>query len=77
MVTAYILIHAHVGQAAEVRDHVLRIDGVKSAAVVSGPYDLIVYAEVPDMRELGKLVRQEIQAVDGVTRTLTCPELHI
>ncbi len=77
MVTAYILIHAHVGQAAEVRDHVLQIDGVKSAAVVSGPYDIIVYVEVADMPELGRLVRQKVQAVDGVTRTLTCPELPL
>jgi DNA-binding Lrp family transcriptional regulator len=40
---------------------------------VTGPYDVIAMAETASMDDLGKLLVARIQAVDGVTRTLTCP----
>ena len=73
MITAYVLIQAHVGRSAEVGAGVARIEGVISADVVTGPYDVIAMAETASMDDLGKLVAARIQAVDGVTRTLTCP----
>jgi cobalt-zinc-cadmium resistance protein CzcA len=36
-------------------------------------HDVIAMAETSSMDDLGKLVAARIQAVDGVTRTLTCP----
>ena len=53
------------------------IGHVLSCDVVSGPYDLIAVAEAADIDDLGKLVVARIQAVDGVTRTLTCPVLSL
>lgn len=44
-----------------------------SADVVTGPYDVIAMAQSASMDDLGKLVVARIQAVAGVTRTLTCP----
>ncbi len=76
MVSAYILIQAQVGKGAEVGREAAAIKGVTSAAVVTGPYDVIAFAEAGSIDELGKLVVAKIQAVDGVTRTLTCPVLH-
>ena len=73
MITAYVLIQAQVGRSAEVGSGVARIEGVISADVVTGPYDVIAMAETASMDDLGKLVAARIQAVDGVTRTLTCP----
>jgi len=73
MITAYVLIQAQVGRSAEVGAGVARIEGVMSADVVTGPYDVIAMAETASMDDLGKLVAARIQAVDGVTRTLTCP----
>jgi hypothetical protein len=34
-------------------------------------------AEAKSVDELGKLVVARIQAVDGITRTLTCPVVHL
>lgn len=48
-----------------------------SSDVVSGPYDVIALAEAVDIDDLGKLVVARIQAVDGVTRTLTCPTIKL
>ena len=44
---------------------------------VTGPYDVIVRAEARNVDELGKLVVARIQAVAGITRTLTCPVVHL
>jgi len=77
MVEAYVLIQAQVGRAAEVADAVAKIPGVRFADVVTGPYDVIVRAEAAEIDGLGKLIVAKVQAVVGVTRTLTCPVLHL
>ena len=40
---------------------------------MTGPYDVIMRAESPSMEELGRGVLAKVQAVPGITRTLTCP----
>jgi DNA-binding Lrp family transcriptional regulator len=77
MVQAYILIQTEVGKAAEVARQIAAIKGVTQAEDVTGPYDVIVRAEANDVDELGKLVVARIQSVPGITRTLTCPIVHI
>ena len=44
---------------------------------VTGPYDVIVRAEARNVDELGKLVVAKVQSIDGITRTLTCPVVHL
>ena len=77
MVQAYILIQTEVGKAAQVAKEVAAIKGVTQAEDVTGPYDVIVRSEARNVDELGKLVVAKIQAVDGITRTLTCPVVHL
>ena len=77
VVQAYILIQTEVGKAAEVASEISGIDGVTLAEDVTGPYDVIVRAEARSVDELGKLVVAKVQAVDGITRTLTCPVVHL
>ena len=77
MVHAFILIQPEVGKAAAVADAVRAIGGVAEAEDVTGPYDVIVRAEANTVDELGKLVVARIQAVEGITRTLTCPVVHL
>lgn len=74
---AYILVQAEIGKGPEVGREISRIKGVSSAEVVTGPYDVVVVAEARSLDELGKLVVSKVQAVDGVTRTLTCPVVHV
>ena len=77
MVTAYILIQTEVGKAAQVAKDIVDITGVQQAQAVTGPYDVIVRAEAQNIDELGQLVVARVQAVDGITRTLTCPVVHL
>jgi DNA-binding Lrp family transcriptional regulator len=77
MVQAYILVQTEVGKAADVARQIAKIVGVTQAEDVTGPYDVIVRAQAENVDELGKLVAAHIQAVEGITRTLTCPVVHI
>jgi DNA-binding Lrp family transcriptional regulator len=77
MIQAYILIQTEVGKAAQVAKEIGEIKGVASAEDVTGPYDVIVRAEAKNVDDLGKLVVAKIQAVEGITRTLTCPVVHL
>ncbi len=77
VVQAYILIQTDVGKAAEVAEEIADVKGVTLAEDVTGPYDVIVRAEARNVDELGKLVVARVQNVAGITRTLTCPVVHI
>ena len=70
-VHAYILICVVPGKDTEVADAVSKIDGVKEAHPVAGPYDVAAVVEVPSLGALGKAVMEEVRAIDGVTKSLT------
>ena len=75
-VEAYILIQTAV-HAEQVSREIREVEGIASAEDVSGPYDVIARAGAPDMDSLGRLVVAKIQAVEGITRTLTCPIVEL
>ena len=72
-VQAYILIQTEVGKASSVAAAIKSIAGVSLAEGVTGPYDVIMRAEAPSMEEFGRAILTNVQAVPGITRTLTCP----
>ena len=77
VVQAYILVPTNVGKAADVARAIAEISGVTLAEDVTGPYDVIVRAEANSVDELGRLVVAQVQGVPGITRTVTCPVVHI
>jgi DNA-binding Lrp family transcriptional regulator len=77
VVTAYILIQTEVGKAAQVAKDIIDLSGVQQAQAVAGPFDVIARAEAGNIDELGELVVARVQAVDGITRTLTCPVVQL
>lgn len=76
-VSAYILIQTEVGRAADVAAAVGDIAGVVTAEDVTGPYDVIARAEADDVDKLGRMVVSKVQLISGITRTLTCPVVHL
>jgi DNA-binding Lrp family transcriptional regulator len=77
VVSAYVLIQTEVGTAGQVATSAAEINGVQQAQPVTGPYDVIVRAEARSIDALGQLVVSRIQAINGVTRTLPCPVVHM
>ncbi|RKT07124.1 AsnC family transcriptional regulator [Streptomyces sp. 3211.6] len=77
MVQAYILIQTEVGKASVVAESIGNIPGVIQAEDVTGPYDVIVRAQADTVDDLGRMVVAKVQQVEGITRTLTCPVVHL
>ena len=76
-VSAYILIQTEVGKASAVVEACRNLTGVVQADDVTGPYDVILRTEAGSIDELGRMVVSQVQLVDGITRTLTCPVVHL
>jgi DNA-binding Lrp family transcriptional regulator len=76
-VSAYILIQTEVGTAARVAEQLRDLTGVVSADDVTGPYDVIALAEVDTVDDLGRMVAGRVQMIAGITRTITCPVVHL
>ncbi len=69
---AYILIEALPGKAMELTKLVKEMKGINTVHLVTGPYDVIAFAEALDLKTLGELIVKKIQATGCVARTLTC-----
>jgi len=76
-VSSYVLIQTEMDKARQVAEAIREIPGVVVSEVMTGPYDVIAKAEAESMDQLGRLVVSQIQMVDGITRTLTCPVINL
>jgi len=72
VVQAYVLVQTRVGAAGQVARELGRLSGILVADPVTGPYDVVLRAQAADLDELGRLIAQDVQSVEGITRTLTC-----
>ncbi len=70
-IVSYILMQLSPGKAKAAAMAISKIEGVKMAHAVTGPFDVIAFAEVSDLSSLSDLVLAQIQRVDGVEKTQT------
>jgi DNA-binding Lrp family transcriptional regulator len=77
VIAAYVLIQTEAGKAAIVAAALRRLPGVSDTASLAAPYDLTARAQARDIDELAKLVTSRVQALDGVTRTMSRPIVHL
>ncbi len=59
------------GKAKAAAEAISKIEGVKMAHAVTGPFDVIAFAQVSDLSALSDLLLAQIQRVDGVEKTQT------
>ena len=69
---AFILIETQVGRAKQVAQALQAFEGVGSADVVTGTFDIIALIEASDMSAMAELVTGQVQGIRGVLRTITC-----
>jgi DNA-binding Lrp family transcriptional regulator len=77
VVHAYILIQTAVGGSVDVAQAIRAVEGVLRVDAVTGPYDVIAMVEARSVDDLGKLLLSQIQQIPNITRTLTCPIIHL
>lgn len=66
-------VRAEPGTAARIAAELPTRSGVRRATLVVGEWDVLAVAEAEDMNALAGTVLTEIQATEGVLRTLTAP----
>ncbi|MBA7503311.1 hypothetical protein ES706_01919 [subsurface metagenome] len=71
-VKAFVLIEIGVGKTKNVVTALGKVEGVKSADAVTGPYDIIAAVEAQDLEGIGNLVTGKIHPIPGISRTITC-----
>lgn len=73
---AYVLVQSSVGKIPQVAAALREMPATVSCDDVTGPYDVIVQVQVDSVEHLGHLVAAEIQTIEGITRTVTCPVVN-
>ena len=76
---AYVLIETAPGKTKAVRKELASVlkGALATLDAVTGPYDFIAVVEGPTLDAIGRLVTDEIGAVNGVTRTTTCVAISL
>ena len=73
-----VLIETAPGKAKTIKKALARVAGRGATLdAVTGPYDFIAVVDGPTLDAIGRLVTDEIGAIDGVTRTTTCVAVAI
>lgn len=71
MVTAYITVKAHTGEADRLVSDIESITGVERAHIVAGDIDIIAVVNVASTADIKDIAANSIQQIDGVERTQT------
>lgn len=71
MTDTVVLITIKVGSSDRVADTLKKIKGVEKVLIVTGPYDIIILAELEKRSEYKPFVNA-IHEIDDITRTETC-----
>ena len=71
-VSAYILIRAEADKTKSAFETLTKLNGVKMAHTVTGPFDIILLMEAKTLHELGDVILTKIRGVEGISRTMTC-----
>ena len=72
VVRAYVLIEVSAGRSQNLVNALSELDGVRSVARVTGPYDVIAEIGSDSVESIVDIVELEIHSMQGVTRTTTC-----
>ena len=74
-VKAYVLLETEPALTQEAVEEVRRVEGVKTAESVTGPYDIIVTIEVATIDDIASVLRQ-IRSASGINKTTTLIRLR-
>ena len=72
MPNAYILLETAPGTIRDVANMLREIEELHTVDLVTGPHDIIVVLDTPDMESLGDLLAEKVRTIPGVVRTTTC-----
>jgi DNA-binding Lrp family transcriptional regulator len=71
MTKAYVLITTEIGRSDDVYKALGEMEGVRDVDIVAGTYDLVAVVESQSARDIGRIVMDRVQRIDGVMSTVT------
>ncbi len=71
-VRAYLLIEAAAGSGNDVLIAVRGMSATVQADRVTGPYDVIAVMESDSLDQISSVIHDDVQAVSGITRVMSC-----
>jgi DNA-binding Lrp family transcriptional regulator len=72
MQTIFIMVKCDLGKAYEVADDLVQsVEEVSEVHSTSGQYDLLVKCYLPDQRDIGHFVTEQVQTLPGIADTFT------
>ena len=71
MTKAYVLITTEIGRGDDVYQTLGDMEDVREVNIVAGTYDIVVIVESQSARDIGRIVMDRIQRIDGVMSTVT------
>ncbi|MHA1138064.1 MAG: Lrp/AsnC ligand binding domain-containing protein [Candidatus Thorarchaeota archaeon] len=71
MVVVIVLVKVIAKQSTAAFEYIEKIKNIEHVHMVTGPYDIIAYADIPERAGFRKLV-ESIHDAPGVERTETC-----
>jgi len=71
MPVAFVLLNVEIGKIDEALEEVLKIDEVREAYSVAGPYAIVAKVEVDKFEKLAKVIPVKFQNIKGITRSMT------
>ena len=74
-VRAYLLIETQAGTSNTVLDGLKSLEQTVQVDRVTGPYDIICVIETGSLDQLGAIVRDQVHAMEGIARTMSCIRL--
>ena len=69
---AFVLIEVDTGKNLNVLAALKGIEGVRTADIVTGPYDVIAVVDRDKLDEIGSIIVEKIQSIPGVSRVVSC-----
>ena len=71
-ICAYIVMETEPGCVKDVVAMLKKIKAVDTVCVVTGPFDIIAHVSAASLKELGDVVTDRIQSIEGIIHTTTC-----
>lgn len=71
MTRAYVLITTEIGRGDDVYQTLEEMNGVREVSIVAGTYDIVAVVESQSARDIGRIVMDRVQRIDGVMSTVT------
>ena len=76
-IKAYLLVETAIGTTREVANSLRAVEGIESADVVTGPFDVIAVINVADFTQVGILVTEKVHTINGIVRATSYPVVDL